>query len=135
MKVGDTEPVYLAGQVVTQAEVTSMEEGIATLRFEGQIVKMTYVTQLAPEAPAPTTEPAKQVIIDEVVRETPTSPVVATDQPSQVGESAAVGGTAPPKTVNEQSSLESTNPAIVAEVTPVTDAVQTQQVENAAAAE
>lgn len=83
MKIGDTYDVSLGGVKVTEARVTYMEDGIAELVFEGQRVKMTYVTQLAPEATAPVdqpkVEPSKQVIIDGVDR-------------APAGESAPVGG-------------------------------------------
>lgn len=72
MKIGDTYDVTLGGVKVTEARVTYMEDGIAELIFEGQRVKMTYVTQLAPELTAPVdqpkVEPSKQVIIDGVDR-------------------------------------------------------------------
>lgn len=68
MKVGDTVPVTLAGDVVAQAKITAMEEGIATLEFPGTRVQMSYVTQLTPEAPAAPAEPSKQTIITGVDR-------------------------------------------------------------------
>ena len=72
MKIGDTYDVSLGGVKVTEARVTWMEDGIAELMFEGQRVKMSYTTQLAPEATTPVdqpvVEPSKQVIIDGVER-------------------------------------------------------------------
>lgn len=78
MKVGDKFPVQLAGHTVVEATVTLMEEGIATLEFPGQRVKMSYVTQLAPDLAAPVETPSKQVIIDGVDR-VESAPVGATE--------------------------------------------------------
>lgn len=86
MKVGDTFDVSIGGVRVTDARVTWMEDGVAELIFEGQRVKMSYTTNLAPEATAPVdqpkVEPSKQVIIDGVDR--------APSESAPVGDSAAV---------------------------------------------
>jgi len=105
MKVGDTYPVTLAGHEVARARVTSMEEGIATLRFDGVEVKMSYVTQLAPEAPAPVEEPTTQTIVTGVDRrDNDGNIVLSTGEPSResapVGDSVAAQSTPAPTDVS-----------------------------------
>lgn len=92
MKVGDKFPVTLAGHAVVEATVTLMEDGIATLEFPGQRVKMSYVTQLAPDAPAQDApvEPSKQTIVTGVDRrDTDGNVILSTGEPNR--ESAPVG--------------------------------------------
>lgn len=91
MKVGDLIPVNIAGDVVAQAKITNMEDGVATLEFPATRVQMSYVTQLTTEAPAPV-EPAKQTIITGVDRVDADGNIVDTGNVAQVvpGESAPV---------------------------------------------
>lgn len=93
MKVGDKFDVSIGGVPVTQATVETMEDGIATLMFVGQRVKMSYVTQLAPEATAPVetpSEPSTQTIVTGVDRRDADGNIIlSTGEPNR--ESAPVG--------------------------------------------
>ena len=82
MQVGDTVPVMIAGDVVCQAKIVSMEEGVATLIVPATQVRMSYVTQLTSDKPA-APEPSKQVIIDDVVRNAPVAGEVESAAPVQ----------------------------------------------------
>jgi len=51
MKTGDTFPVTIAGQEVTQAKVVELDDGTATLVFEGKRVVMATRTDLTDDKP------------------------------------------------------------------------------------
>lgn len=74
MKINDTFPVLIAGQVVAQARVTGLEDGKATLVVPATQVVMATRTELTVEQP---TEGASVVILGEQQTEdAPVEPVV-----------------------------------------------------------
>jgi hypothetical protein len=52
MKINDTVPVYIAGQVVAQANVKELGEGTATLVVPATLVVMATRTELTVETPS-----------------------------------------------------------------------------------
>lgn len=70
MKVGDKVSVTIQGSEVAQAEVKEVGEGTATLIVPATRVVMAVRTELAPEVAPEPTAPTKEIIVDEVVRET-----------------------------------------------------------------
>ena len=80
MKVGDSIPVQIDGHTVAQAQVKSIEGGEATIIIPGTVVRASVVTQLDLGSPAPSSDPASEVILtDEVLKPEPQAPQPAPD--------------------------------------------------------
>jgi hypothetical protein len=79
MKVGDVQPVTIAGQVVAQARVSEIGEGTVTFIVPGTKVVMATRVELAE---APREEPAVETIITGVDR--PNDAVVEAPVPASV---------------------------------------------------
>lgn len=79
MKVGDTVPVTIAGQVVAQAKVTEMGTDRATLLIPGTVVVMGVRTEIAPPEP-----------VEQPVAEPETEHVIAGVEPTPVEQTAPV---------------------------------------------
>lgn len=90
MKINDTYPVMIAGQVVAQARITGLEDGKATLIIPATQVVMATRTELTVEEPEPA---SVQILTDEPVREEPVEEAPKAEQ--QVEQPAAVVETAP----------------------------------------
>lgn len=114
MKVNDTVPVTIAGQVVAQAQVEALDDSTATLVFPATRVVMAVRTELTYETPetpdvetiitgvdrpesapvveAPTSAPTVDAPVVEApeatVQETPTAPVVNTEPTITASEGA-----------------------------------------------
>lgn len=116
MKIGDTYDVTIAGSKVTEARVTYMEDGIAELMFEGKRVKMSYTTNLAPEATAPVDapvqEPSTQTIVTGVDRRDADGNVVLSTGEANRSESAPVGEQASPTTVDVAQAAQTVTPVV-----------------------
>lgn len=99
MKRGDQIPVTIEGQTVAQAIIEQVEADRVTLVVPATRVVMGVVTHLAP---TPNTS-NREVIIDEVVRQTPTveeNPTVESSTP------ATVSGPEPGAATNTETSTE-----------------------------
>lgn len=116
MKIGDTYDVTIAGSKVTEARVTYMEDGIAELVFEGKRVKMSYTTNLAPEATAPVDapiqEPSTQTIVTGVDRRDADGNVVLSTGEANRSESAPVGEQTNPTTVDVAQAAQTVTPVV-----------------------
>lgn len=88
MKINDTYPVMIAGQVVAQAKITGLEDGKATLIIPATQVVMATRTELTTEEP---TEGATiQIIGEQQTDDAPVEPVVQAAADSAVGEAPVV---------------------------------------------
>lgn len=94
MKINDTVPVIIAGQVVAQAKITGLEDGKATLIIPATQVVMATRTELTteePEAPAVQilTDEVEKPVVEEPVVEAPAEPVIAQAEPVAPEEASA----------------------------------------------
>lgn len=75
MKIGDTEPVYMAGQVVAQAKVAEFDAETATLIIPATRVVMAVRTSLQPAAPEVPETTGNQHVMLGLENENPVSEV------------------------------------------------------------
>lgn len=91
MKINDTYPVMIAGQVVAQARITGLEDGKATLIIPATQVVMATRTELTVEEPEPATV---QILTDAPVQEeseeAPKTEEPVVEQPAVVESAPAV---------------------------------------------
>lgn len=121
MKIGDTEPVYMAGQVVAQAKVAEFDSETATLIIPATRVVMAVRTSLAapPEPEVPEASGNQHVMLG-LENENPTSEtaVVGGEQIEVEGQPQVAGDAAP--TQPEATATTAEAPANTeGEVTPV----------------
>jgi hypothetical protein len=122
MKVNDKVPVYIAGQVVAQAEIKEMDNETATLLVPGTLVVMAVATNIVADAPK---EETGQVLLTDTPVGGESDPLVpgveqnaqvqapaadAAVQPAVATANDAAGATQAGVEINDASRVETTTP-------------------------